>query len=194
MPRGMVQSLHHIHFNSWKTLGFTLLELIMTLAIVAILVSAAAPSFKSIIDRNKIQRIAMEIEGFLLQAKSESVMRNEALTIYFVRDSGNETDYHNDGEWVLALMPASTTVTTIASAKLGAISVINGDKHKGVNIKVGLNTHLTMDPVRGSPNIVGQYFFHINDNSKEVKVVLNRLTGRIRICSISGVNYGYKTC
>jgi type IV fimbrial biogenesis protein FimT len=194
MAREMVQSLHHIHFNSWKALGFTLLELIMTLAIVAILVSAAAPSFSSLIESNKVKRLATEIEWLLVQAKSEAVMRNEELKVHFVRDSGSEIDYHNDGEWVLAVTLKAAGVTDRASARNAAIALIDGQDFKRVSIKASTNfVSYTIDPIRATSSNAGSYWLYI-DSSQDVKVMINQLNGRVRTCGATGDYYGYKSC
>ncbi|MGF1879023.1 prepilin-type N-terminal cleavage/methylation domain-containing protein [Photobacterium frigidiphilum] len=194
MPRGMVQSLHHIHFNSWKTLGFTLLELIITVAIIAILVSAAAPSFSNLIDSNKVKRLATEIEWLLVQAKSEAVMRNEELKVYFVRDDSGELTYQDDGDWVLVVTLKAAVITDRASAKNAALALIDGQDFKRISIKASNNyVSYTIDPVRATPSNSGSYWLYI-DSSQDVKVMINQLTGRVRTCGETGEYYGYKSC
>lgn len=194
MAREMVQSLHHIHFNSWKALGFTLLELIMTLAIVAILVSAAAPSFSSLIESNKVKRLATEIEWLLVQAKSEAVMRNEELEVHFKRDDGNETAYKNDGEWVIAVTLKAAGVTNRASARNAAIIMLDGKDFTQVYTSVTKDTKgFVIDPIRATSKIQASYRLYA-DSSQKVKVMINQLTGRVRTCGETGEYYGYKPC
>lgn len=192
--REMVQSLHHIHFNRWKALGFTLLELVLTIATIAILVSAAAPSFRHLIDSTKVKRLATEIEWLLVQAKSEAVMRNEELKVHFVRDDSNELTYLDDGDWVLAVTRKAAVITGRASAKNAAIALIDGQDFKRVSIKASNNyVSYTIDPIRAIPSNSGSYWLYV-DLTKELKVMINQRTGRVRTCSNTGEYYGYKSC
>ncbi|MFA0231863.1 Tfp pilus assembly protein FimT/FimU, partial [Vibrio sp. 10N.261.45.A7] len=65
------------------TRGFTLLELLVTVSVLSILIATAAPSFSSVTETVKMQRLAGELNGFLIQAKSESVKRNQDLWVHF---------------------------------------------------------------------------------------------------------------
>ncbi|KPA52933.1 hypothetical protein VT25_09110 [Photobacterium leiognathi subsp. mandapamensis] len=196
MAREKISYLHSIHsHDACFFRGFTLLELIITISVLSVLLMAAAPSFSQLLEENKVKNISAEIEGFLLQAKSESVMRNESLQVKYVRGAGSETDYHNDGDWILALLPESSTASTLANVKAEAIYLILGEKYKGINFKVSMSSALIIDASRGTPNTVGQFYFYITDVSKEVRVILNRLTGRIRSCATStGGIYEFKPC
>lgn len=56
--------------------GFTLIELMVTVAIVAILVALAAPSLQTFIVRNKFSSIGNEFSGSVLRARNEAVSKN----------------------------------------------------------------------------------------------------------------------
>jgi len=60
-----------------KIQGFTIIELMVTLAIAAILVSLAAPSFKDIIQNNRMTTQYNELLASLSVARSESIKRGE---------------------------------------------------------------------------------------------------------------------
>lgn len=55
--------------------GFTLIELMVTLAVAAILLSTAAPSFVTLIDNNRATSTANELLASLQFARSEAVKR-----------------------------------------------------------------------------------------------------------------------
>ncbi len=61
--------------------GFTLLEVLMTVAVLAILVALAAPSFKNLMDRNAVTTQANEIMANILLARSEAVKRDQGVVV-----------------------------------------------------------------------------------------------------------------
>jgi type IV fimbrial biogenesis protein FimT len=56
--------------------GFTIIELVVTMAIFAILVALAAPSFTSVINNNRLTGNANELLSTLQSARMEAVRRN----------------------------------------------------------------------------------------------------------------------
>lgn len=56
--------------------GFTLIELMVTVAVAAILMAIAAPSFTSLINSNRLASAANEFVGTLQTARSEAVRLN----------------------------------------------------------------------------------------------------------------------
>lgn len=61
--------------------GFTIIELMITLAIAAIIISFAAPSFKEAIDNNRVSSRVNDFIASLALAKSEAVKRNASAQI-----------------------------------------------------------------------------------------------------------------
>lgn len=64
-----------------RTRGFTLLELLVTLALVAILAALAAPSFTTLINSNRLSGAANDIVAALQVARMEAVRRGENVVI-----------------------------------------------------------------------------------------------------------------
>jgi type IV fimbrial biogenesis protein FimU len=61
--------------------GFTLVELMVVVAIVAIFAVIAAPSFTSLMHRNAVSAAANEFYDLLQYSRGEAVTRNNAVTI-----------------------------------------------------------------------------------------------------------------
>src|SRR3989338_204818 len=61
--------------------GFTLIELMVTLVLLAILVAIGVPNFSQLINQNRVQAQADELKAFLLYARSEAVSKNGIITL-----------------------------------------------------------------------------------------------------------------
>jgi type IV fimbrial biogenesis protein FimT len=66
--------------------GFTLTEMIVTIAVSAILIATAVPSFKSIIKNNRISAQTNELVADLSLARSEAVKRGSPVTVCISAD------------------------------------------------------------------------------------------------------------
>ncbi|MFW2438865.1 MAG: GspH/FimT family pseudopilin [Arenicellales bacterium] len=66
---------------SEKSTGFTLIELIVTLTVAAILMAAAAPSFRELIQSNRLTASVNELSGSINMARSEAVKRGRRVVV-----------------------------------------------------------------------------------------------------------------
>jgi type IV fimbrial biogenesis protein FimT len=61
--------------------GFTLVELVVTLAVLAIVIGIAVPAFNALIQRNRLTTAANEMVAALQTAKLEAVRRNRRVEV-----------------------------------------------------------------------------------------------------------------
>ncbi|HIF9154696.1 TPA: GspH/FimT family pseudopilin [Photobacterium damselae] len=177
MARETLFQLHHLQQNSLKCRGFTLLELIIAMSVVVVLLGAAAPSFSDLIERNKIKRLATEIEWLLVHAKSEAVMRGDNVQVA-INDAGTPT-------WSIISKTTSGAVT---------LAEISSENFSNIELNTTFRTGVvTFNKLNGKPNFSGGYQFNIPTKDK-VKVAVNTMTGRIYSCGVDGAIYGYKEC
>ncbi|HEX6551025.1 MAG TPA: GspH/FimT family pseudopilin [Gammaproteobacteria bacterium] len=75
--------------------GFTLLELMVVLAIAGILMMVAVPNFKTTIADNRQVAAINELLGTLMYARSEAITDNKSITVCASSDSAtcNSTDW-----------------------------------------------------------------------------------------------------
>ncbi|MFO1380067.1 MAG: GspH/FimT family pseudopilin [Chitinivorax sp.] len=83
--------------------GFTLIELIIVMAIVGILFSLALPSYQAWVQNTKIRTAAESILNGLQQARAEAVRRNTNVGLYLVSslDSACVGDA-TKGNWIIS--------------------------------------------------------------------------------------------
>lgn len=69
------------HASRRTAFGFTLIELMIVVSIIAILAGLAAPSFSSLIAGQRARAAATNLNSALLKARSEAIKRNTNVTL-----------------------------------------------------------------------------------------------------------------
>lgn len=77
--------------------GFTLIELIVAIAILAIVIAIAAPSFNRTVQSNRAAVMSNELLGALQTTRSEALKRRTNVTL--CRRNANGTDCDNSADW-----------------------------------------------------------------------------------------------
>ena len=99
--------------------GFTAIELMMTLAVVAILAALAAPSFQQLIATQRIKSVASALNESLWVARSEALKRNDKVAFKFT-NSGDDTVV---GDWMIT--QSSDGTGTALHQQSGSPSVVS---------------------------------------------------------------------
>lgn len=71
------------------SLGFTLIELMVTIAVLAIIVSIAAPNISTQLANQRVKSTAATLENALKEAKAESVIRRQPLALSYNNNGTN---------------------------------------------------------------------------------------------------------
>ncbi|HFG2105147.1 TPA: GspH/FimT family pseudopilin [Vibrio cholerae] len=166
--------------------GFTLLELLITVAVLTAILLFAAPNFSKVNQQAKVVNLANELQGFLIQAKSEAVLRNQSLWVHIQGLSpANAT-----GNWQLKL-------TASSAANTDPISLFLGDRYRNIYVEAKVaydKDEIKFDHVMGNPQISGSIRIKETATDDSLNVSFSNRAGRIRICSENGVKYGYEQC
>jgi len=105
---------YNIHMNK-NIQGFTLIELIVTLAVIGVLFAMAAPNLQTTIQGNRLSGQYNDMRGDFAFARNLAITRNVAVTI----SSNGGTNWSNG--WAVVL-PAGTTARISNTANNVVIS------------------------------------------------------------------------
>ncbi|MGY5784569.1 GspH/FimT family pseudopilin [Vibrio chemaguriensis] len=164
--------------------GFTLLELLITVAVLSIILAFAAPSFQNVFETNKMQRLAEELHGFMIQAKSEAVFRNQDLWAHIDVAS----DPVDTGEWSIALTDSSVSGGAV-------ILVLSGKPFRDITFDPDYSSQqIKFDGIRGKVKNGSIDFNPIGMTNKKLRIKGSYGAARIVVCGEQGVIYGYPAC
>jgi type IV fimbrial biogenesis protein FimT len=151
--------------------GFTLLELMTTLLVVSIVLSAGVPSYLSIVRNNRAATNANELVSALTIARSEAVRRSERVSICRSNDGATCSGSWEDG-WIVFLDDAATDTATpvdpdasqligVWPAPVGEASVVT--RSGGGTIDLGWIRFLPRGDTRSDENFPITYSMEIAD-------------------------------
>ena len=147
--------------------GFTLLEAVFVLAIIAIIMAAAVPSYATYLARQRLRHVAELLEMDLRRARTLSV--NEGRNVYVSFQSGAQWC------WGSSRVSACDCATGLPRCELGGVSHV--DHHKmylqaGQNVTFQAGMGRALDWTRIGVS---------NDRNQQLRIDLNPL-GRPQIC------------
>lgn len=158
---------HHAHRRAGRR-GFTLIELMIVIVVLAIVTLVAGPSLTEVLAKNTVKGAANEAFADLHYARSESVQRNAAVNVAF-----SSSGY---------------TITTGVGTTLKSVSF------NGPTLAAGASASIVFSPTRATAASTGMpvEFAHAQTTAT-LRVTVNTL-GRAEICSPSGTMTGYSPC
>ena len=169
--------------------GFTVIELLIAVAVLAILMSLALPSYRTIIEKRQVTSGAEQFTAFLSAAQSESVKRNQFVAVNY---------NWNGGAWCLGMTAGDDDsvdcdCTTASSCSLdGTEKVLSAAGLDKTNIldsaTVGgedTDGTIVFDPVRGLlvDGETAEFRLISPDQNMYALNIDMRPTGRLQICS-----------
>ncbi len=125
----------NLRAKTYQQRGFTLLELMVTLAVVAILATVAAPSFTSLIKSNQVSSMRDNLASSIKLARSEAVVVKTLVTICA---SSNQSSCSGNTRWDLGWIiftDANNDQTVSAGDRLVDVQYAQN----GVSIAGGVN-------------------------------------------------------
>ena len=158
-----------------KVNGFTLLEMMVSVAVMAILATTVIPSFHDMKEKHKIRGAVETISGDLQLARSEAIKTNQNVSLSF---SGNGTT-----NWCYGINDTSGCDCNVANACLvdgNTVRVSDSSEFSNINLTTNFTGQTTtFDPDRGTTNS-GTTVLTVDGKSVDIFV---SAIGRISICS-----------
>lgn len=187
--------------------GFTLIEMIVTVSVLAILLTIAVPSFKDMVDKRRLVGAAERLYGDVQAARFESIKSNKQVTISF-KNLGTATSWCYGMDDDSATGCDCSTVGSAANCTIGGVKkVVTSSDFKNVDLTSTdlTSNNLCVEPRRGkfssgtisatscSSTTVGN--ITLSSTSGVIKVNTASF-GRVHLCSPSGTGQvvGYPLC
>jgi type IV fimbrial biogenesis protein FimT len=159
--------------------GLTLIELMVVLAITAVLMTLAVPSFGAQVSRQRLKSAAEALAADLAEARFEAARRGSALHVQFAQGPA----------WCWSVATTSGCDCHVPQQRC-QVKAVQSAEHPGVSLAQSSNA--LFDPANGSSVGNGTALLR-SARGDELQVGLTRL-GRVRVCAPQSAALGYPRC
>lgn len=156
--------------------GLTLLELMIGLAVLAVVASLALPSFAGMAGRGKLKAVAETLAADLAEARFEAARRGLPLHV----------EFSPGADWCWSV--ATTTGCACGERQACQLKAVHGHDHAGIELLQSGNTRLDATGLA----VATQSLFQ-SARGERLRVDVSA-TGRASICAPAGKLAGYPDC
>lgn len=162
--------------------GFTLIELILALTLVAILVAVALPSYRSLRQEQMVRAATQAIYTDVMLLKSEAVKRNNKLTLIVFNSGLSGWCYRIAVDGMASCNSCADSCSSVEGRKGGDAS-----QYPGIALAASYTGgKLTFSPRRGT---LPAGNIELNSDAYSMQVVSNNV-GRVSTCAPTGSKVG----
>lgn len=154
--------------------GFTLIEMMVVIVLMAVMLGMALPSFTGLVERYRVEGMAKALMASVSHARAEAARRGKIITI-------EQRPECRGQDW-------SCGWDTLAKSGNAVETLKRQDPDDRVAVEKGSSGRLSFDPM-GHSTSVGRFRFHppgSSENSPNAVVVCLALGGRVRLVKGKG--------
>lgn len=168
-----------------KSSGITLIELLVTLAILTILMALSVPSYSDYVHKNKLSNLTRQLVEALTITKQLAIVRGQRH--YFNVQVNDAAISIPESCWVISHIDSCNCLTPhiLCQAKYGQVSAAITDIELIIN-----RASLSFSPLFGATNGAS---YQLSLGRFSTKVIVST-QGRIRICMARGESAIYGNC
>ena len=172
-----------------KHRGFSLVELLITLAVIALLTGVAAPAMARFIDNARLHAATQQLASELVRARNHAITHQQASYFSLQRDGADWCfGWGVNRDCRCHAIPAENTCTT-GTGETTQIHRFRSGDYPGIHLRLpGANStgrQLRFSPVRGTATAAS---IILTNRQGEQHVIVSPL-GRIRRCTVGATGY-----
>lgn len=162
------------------TRGFTLLELVIVIGLISMTLLWAIPSFRSVSETANMTRLASELYGFIVQAKSQARLRRQPLWVHIFQSGQN---------WELRLTDDQDRTQGRLITKLSGLSF------KGISLFSNHSANrISFDASHGRPKSGSLVFYPSLTPELTLELRTHFRSAMVRVCAPNTPHLGYDVC
>lgn len=177
--------------------GFTLIEMMIVVAIIGVIAALAGPSFSDFLDKNRVKRAVIEVQGLIAKARAETTIRDTNLSVAATAGAA--------GAWCVGYSatagcdctltnPGSAGACAVPVAGVNVLQTVTAAEFPGVALAENFTgVGPTYDAVRGTASPWGT--ITLSSGSWSLGITVS-LAGLARLCAPASATWsqGYPAC
>ena len=176
--------------------GFTLIEAMIVVAVIAVLLAVAVPSFSDFFEKNRLKRATEEVFGLITKARAEGVVRSADMRIDVAAGTTWCVGYEeapSDPADNCDCAVANSCAVSVAGTPV--TQVVSSSSFSGVTMSAG--NDISLDYVKGTASAGS---VTLVSGVWKLKIMASNI-GRVRICTpdanttnVKSTMMGYSAC